>query len=212
MKIEVLPDRQFGVERERLRHVADPIARTHVACFERFPEQQRLAFARRQQAGQHFHRRRLAAAVRAEEAENLAALDGEAHPVDRREVAEAAGEIARDDDGLARRRCDAAVSAAVGDRRAPRSGSSAMNASSSVAAPALGLEFGRGSGRQAPCRRSWPPASRTAPLLPYRPSRPARSCPGGASASGRSAPRIGGARADRRRWSARQGSGDPDRG
>ena len=31
MKIEVLPHRQLGVERERLRHVADPIARTHIA-------------------------------------------------------------------------------------------------------------------------------------------------------------------------------------
>ncbi len=99
VKIEVLPDRQFGIERERLRHVADAIARTHVAGFEGFSEQERLAFARRQQARQHFHGRGLAAAVRADEAENLAAFDGEAHAVDRREIAEAAGEIARGDDG-----------------------------------------------------------------------------------------------------------------
>ena len=70
-------------------------------AFERLAEQQRLAFARRQQAGQHFHRRGLAAAVRAEKAEDLAALDGEADAVDRGEVAEAAGQVAGDDDRLA---------------------------------------------------------------------------------------------------------------
>ena len=53
------------------------------------------------QAGQHLHRRRLAAAVRAEKAEDLAALDGEAHAIDGGEIAESAGQIARDDDGLA---------------------------------------------------------------------------------------------------------------
>ena len=97
MKIEVLPDRQFGVERERLRHVADAIARTHVARIERLSEQQRLAFARRQQAGQHLHGRGLAAAIRADEAEDLAPLDREAHPVDGGEVAETASEIAGDE-------------------------------------------------------------------------------------------------------------------
>ena len=98
VKFEVLPDRQFGIERERLRHVADAIARAHVAGVERLAEQQRLAFARRQQAGQHLHRRGLAAAVRADEAEDLAALDGEAHAVDGGEIAEPAGQVARDDD------------------------------------------------------------------------------------------------------------------
>ena len=53
-----------------------------------------------EQAGQHFHGRGLAAAVRAEKAEDLAALDGEVHPVDRREIAETTGEVAGDDDGL----------------------------------------------------------------------------------------------------------------
>ncbi len=57
MKIEVLPDGEFGIERERLRHVADPIARAHVARIEGLPEQQRLALGRRQQAGQHLHGR-----------------------------------------------------------------------------------------------------------------------------------------------------------
>ena len=116
VKIEVLPDGQFGVERERLRHIADAVARTHVVRLERLAEQQRLALARRQQAGQHFHGRGLAAAVRAEEAEDLAALDGEAHAIDRGEVAEPAGEVARDDDRLAVECCGAAVFAASGDR------------------------------------------------------------------------------------------------
>ena len=101
MKFEVLLDRKLRVERERLRHVADAIAGTHVARLQGLAEQQRLAVARRQQPGQHFHRRRLAAAVRAEKAEDLAALDGEVHAVHRREVAKSTGEVARDDDGLA---------------------------------------------------------------------------------------------------------------
>ena len=98
MKDEVLTYRQFGVERERLRHIPDAIARADVVRVQRLAEQQRFAFGRRQQAREHFHRRRLAAAVRAKEPENLAAVDGEAHAIDRREVAETAGQIARNDD------------------------------------------------------------------------------------------------------------------
>ena len=101
MKIEVLPDREFRIQRERLRHVADAIARIHVVGVERFSEQERLAGAGRQQPRQHLHGRRLAAAVRAKEAEDLAALDREAHPVDGGEITETAGEIAGGNDGLA---------------------------------------------------------------------------------------------------------------
>ena len=100
VKIEVLPDGQLDIERERLRHVADTVSRAHVPCIEGLSEQERLAFARRQQAGQHFHGRGLAAAVRAEEAEYLAPLDGEADRVDRREITEATGKVAGGDDGL----------------------------------------------------------------------------------------------------------------
>ena len=100
VKIEVLPDSQLDIERKRLRHVADTVSRAHVACIEGLPEQERLAFARRQQPGQHFHGRGLAAAVRAEEAVYLAALDGEADAVDGREITEATGEVAGGDDGL----------------------------------------------------------------------------------------------------------------
>jgi hypothetical protein len=64
------------------------------------PEQQRLALGGRQQTGEHLHRGRLAAAVRAEESEDLAALDAEAHVVDGDEVAEALGEPFRLDDRL----------------------------------------------------------------------------------------------------------------
>src|SRR5665647_3285865 len=83
-----------------MRHVTDTIARTHIARVEGVSEQERLAFARRQQPGQHFHGRGLAAAVRADESEDLAPLDGEAHPVDCREIAETTSEAARDDDRL----------------------------------------------------------------------------------------------------------------
>jgi hypothetical protein len=50
-----------------------------------------------QQAGQHLHGRCLAAAVRADEAENLAAFDGEAHLIDGREIAEPPRQLARRD-------------------------------------------------------------------------------------------------------------------
>ena len=101
VQLEILPHRELGIEREGLRHVADAVARAHVGAFQRLAEQQRLAFARRQQAGQHLHRRRLAAAVRPEEAEDLAALDGEVDAVDGGKIAEPAGQVARDDDRFA---------------------------------------------------------------------------------------------------------------
>ena len=100
VKIEVLPDREFRIQRERLRHIADPIARFQIACIEGPAEQQRFALAGRQEPGQHFHRRRLAAAVRSDKAKDLTALDRETDPVDRSEIAEPAGEAARRDDRL----------------------------------------------------------------------------------------------------------------
>ena len=53
----------------------------------------RLAFRRRHVAGQDAHGRRLAGAVRAEKAENLAALDAEVQVVDRGDAAVALGEV-----------------------------------------------------------------------------------------------------------------------
>ena len=60
----------------------------------RVAEQPGLARARRQQAGEHFHGGGLAAAVGAEEAEDLAAADAETHPVHGGEIAETPGQVA----------------------------------------------------------------------------------------------------------------------
>ena len=57
------------------------------------PATRNCARRRRQQAAQHAERRGLAGPVGAEQAENLAAGDGEAHVVDGDEGAEAAGEM-----------------------------------------------------------------------------------------------------------------------
>ena len=59
------------------------------------------AAGRRQQAAEHAEGRGLAGAVRAEQAEDLAGLDGEADVVDGGERAELADEVADFDDGLA---------------------------------------------------------------------------------------------------------------
>src|SRR5581483_710748 len=106
-------------EREGLAHVAHAAAHLDVAGIELPAEQACGAFACRQEAGQHLHGRGLAAAVRAQEAEDLAPADAEAHVVHGREAAEPHGEV----QGLDRRvlvRCngpgrndDIAVSAAL---------------------------------------------------------------------------------------------------
>ena len=98
---EVLPHRQLAVEREGLRHVTDALPDLEVLGVDRLAEQLRLAFRSGQQAGQHLHRRRLAAAVGAEEAEDLAALDREIHLVHRHEVAEPARQVPGVDGRLA---------------------------------------------------------------------------------------------------------------
>ncbi len=100
VQVEILPHGQLGVQRERLRHVADTPARFDVAGVGRRTEQERFAFGRRQKTGEHLHGGGLAAAVGADEPEDLAALDVEADTVDCREVAEAAGQVARSDHGL----------------------------------------------------------------------------------------------------------------
>ena len=92
---EVLPHGELFVERERLRHIADAHPRRHAARIDRRAEQFRRAAGRLQEAGEHFHRRRFAAAVAAEEAEDFALLDGEADVINRGEIAEALGETVR---------------------------------------------------------------------------------------------------------------------
>ena len=88
VQLEVLSDRQLAVEREGLRHVADVAPGLHVVRAHGLAEQLARSAGRRQEADQHFHRRRLAAAVRAEEAEDLAARDSETDVIDGDEIAE----------------------------------------------------------------------------------------------------------------------------
>ena len=107
VQLKILRDRQFAVEREGLRHVADIAPRLHVVRAHRLAKQLARAAGRRQEADQHFHRRRLAAAVRAEKAEDFAARNPEADMVDRDEIAELAREPLRLDRRRLVRRGDA---------------------------------------------------------------------------------------------------------
>src|SRR5258708_14735688 len=90
VQIEILSDRELAVERERLRHVANVATRLHVVGAHRLSKQFRRTFGGGQEPRHHFHCRRFSAAVRAEEAENLAARDAKAHMIDRDENAKAA--------------------------------------------------------------------------------------------------------------------------
>jgi hypothetical protein len=90
---QVLPDREVVVEAEALAHVADlPLHALGVAGDVR-AEHEPGAGAGLEQAAQHPDRRGLARAVCAEEAEDLALTDRERDAVDRREGAEALGEL-----------------------------------------------------------------------------------------------------------------------
>ena len=97
---QVLPHRQLGIEREGLRHVADLAADGDVVGIDRLAEQPGLPLGGRQQAAQHLHRRRFAAAVGAEEAVDLPPLDPEVDVIDRGETAEPLGQAVRLDDHL----------------------------------------------------------------------------------------------------------------
>ena len=88
VQVEILPDSEFLIKRERLRHVPDIHARLHVVGFHGLAKQLRRPLCWRQKSCQHFHCRGLAATVRAQEAEDLAAIDAEAHMVHRCEIAE----------------------------------------------------------------------------------------------------------------------------
>src|SRR5690606_20726482 len=74
-ELEVLTHRQEPVQREFLRHVADALLR--VAARAREIDSGDLGAPRRrtQQAAEHLERRRLARAVRAEQAEDLSRAD-----------------------------------------------------------------------------------------------------------------------------------------
>ena len=55
VKIEILPDSEFVIKGERLRHVADIHTRLHVVGFHGLTEQLRCPLRRRQKSRQHFH-------------------------------------------------------------------------------------------------------------------------------------------------------------
>ena len=140
MEIEVLPDRQLAVEREGLRHVADPIAGGQVVGVHGLAEELRLALGGGEKAGEHLHRGGLAAAIRAEESEDLAAADGEAHAIDGGEAAEALREVRGLDGRLA-----AGVDAR-GDHQGPAPpslapGNRATNASSRLFVPVRSINW-----------------------------------------------------------------------
>ena len=208
---QVLPHRQLGVEREGLRHVADLAADVDVVGIDRLAEQPGLPLGGRQQAAQHLHRRRLAAAVGAEEAEDLAPLDPEADVIDRDEVAEPLGQAVRLDDHLllARRRGgidQLLVAVALLLRQQGDEGRV------QVPGPGAREQLRRRAGGEhvAGVHRHQPVEAGGLLHVGGRHqdahARPAR--PG----CGRPAPRTGGATADRRRWSARRGSTGPGRG
>ena len=81
---EVLRDGHVGIEGRRLRQVAGPPLGLDRLVEDVEAGDDGLAFGGRHVAGQNPHRRGLAGAVRAEEAEDLPALDAEADVVDRR--------------------------------------------------------------------------------------------------------------------------------
>ena len=103
---------------DRLRDLAGP------ACTTSKPPTRARAGGRRQERRQHQHRRRLAGAVRAEEAVDLAGLDGEVDPVDRaRALRETRGRASRSrsrSSAESRYRCPAAAGPCPARWRSPR--------------------------------------------------------------------------------------------
>ncbi len=95
VEVDVLLDRQILVERELLAHVADlGLDLLRLGRDVEAGDRARSG-GRRQEAGEHPDRRRLAGPVRAEKAEDLAPPDVEGDPIDGHEVAEALLEVAQ---------------------------------------------------------------------------------------------------------------------
>src|SRR6185295_9136289 len=90
---QVLDDAHVGIERRRLRKVAGPPFGLDRLVEDVEPCDNRFSFGRRHVAGEDAHGRRLPGAVRAEEAEDFAALDPEADVVDRGDAAIAFREV-----------------------------------------------------------------------------------------------------------------------
>ena len=89
MKLKILMDGEFCIEGEGLAHVADAAAYIDILRIDLVAEQPRPAIACGQKTGQNLHRRGLAAAVGAQEAEDFSAPDAEADVVHSGEIAEA---------------------------------------------------------------------------------------------------------------------------
>ena len=104
--VEVLGHAQPQVETRRLGHDRDPAADLHaVLRREREPGDRRRARGRREQRAERAHGRRLAGAVRAEEAEHLArSRPRRRHPEKAMRVAEALGQALHGDRRIRKRR------------------------------------------------------------------------------------------------------------
>ena len=98
---EVVEHGELLVELVLLRHDADPGPDLLAVAGRVHPEDPQLALGDRRDAADHAHRRRLAGAVRPEEAERLAAVDLDVDPVDGGEVAEPLDQAAGRDQRLA---------------------------------------------------------------------------------------------------------------
>src|SRR5437660_4729926 len=100
-KVQVFFDRQIFVQAEALRHVTD--LALDLRCFgpDVVAEARALARVGRQQPAEHSNRRRLAAAVRSQKAENLAALDTDREVLDNGASLVALGEAVNVDGGFA---------------------------------------------------------------------------------------------------------------
>ena len=121
VELEIFGNRQFIVERKRLGHEPDALARLLIARVDRIAEQKGLAFRGWQQTGQHLHGRGLAATIGAEKPEDFAFLDAETHLVDRSEAVEqpcqAPGDNGRLSFRLLQRRNNEVASAAASTLR-----------------------------------------------------------------------------------------------
>ena len=85
-KFEVLAHAQVTVERKLLGHVADRERRGAGGLIQVEPGDAGAAGGRPQQAAHHLERGRFASAIRAEQAEDLAAANAKADPIGGREV------------------------------------------------------------------------------------------------------------------------------
>ena len=152
VELDVLRHAQVRVERYLLGDVADAGARGGRMAHDVDAVDHDAARARREEAGQHADRRRLAAAVRAEEPEDLACRDRERETVDRGEGSEAAHEVVADD-GVARGRHGRALWAIAPDAggaiegAASGAGASASNAVSRSTSSAASSQPSRGTPR-----------------------------------------------------------------